>query len=329
MNKLVVALSLTTALFAASTLYLGYRLYGRESASTPTSLATGRFVPSMAPESAPSATPPAAPNIAPPTKTASSAAASPATTHASAGKRVESRSVEAQRASMLPYAKQFLARTDDPGRRAALLEETRSSLRRQYEPLQQKLRLDSATFEQLLTVLAEQQLQPQEKYFRCIADTECDLANFGRNGAIVDDRSGELLSLLGENDVDELKNYTNSLHERETVVQLRGRLDDASNLRDTQAEQLVAALSEERVRFGKEAAQRGTTINGWGTPQLGMLYFSGDSNSLDQRFTEAAQYSQRLRDRAAAVLTPKQLAAFAQIQDELLATMRASMLPPG
>ena len=50
------------------------------------------------------------------------------------------------------------------------------------------------------------------------------------------------------------------------------------------------------------------------------------SSKLD---SEAAQYSQRLRNRAAAVLSPQQLAAFAQIQDELLATMRASMLPPG
>jgi len=248
---------------------------------------------------------------------------------AAAGKSAVATSVDAQRASMLPYAKQYLARLDDPAQRSALLEDTRSNLRRQYEPLKQKLKLDSATFEQVLTVLAESQIQPQEKYFRCLADPDCDLANFGRNGNVVDDRSGELLSLLGNDDMNELKNYSNSLGERETVVQLRGRLNDSNTLRDTQAEQLVAALSEERVRYQKEASQRGASVSGWGTPQLGMLYYSGDSNSLEQRFNEAAQYSQRLRNRAAAVLSPQQLAAFAQIQDELLATMRASMLPPG
>jgi uncharacterized protein YdcH (DUF465 family) len=59
-----------------------------------------------------------------------------------------------------------------------------------------------------------------------------------------------------------------------------------------------------------------------------MLWFQGDSNSLDQRFADAAAYSQRLRDRAATVLSPQQLAVFVQMQDELLAMMRSHMRPP-
>ena len=332
MNRTVATLSLTTAVFAASTLYLGYKLYGGSSGSMAATTSSGPAGPpasdiAAAPDKGPAATSaPGAASVTGPSATSAAATATPPPAgKAAAGAKTS----DEQRATMLPFAKQYLAKLDDPGRRAALVEETRSGLRRQYEPLKQKLKLDSATFEQLLTILAEQQIQPQEKYFRCIADPACDLNNFGRNGNVVDDRSGELLSLLGNDDAEELKNYTSSLHERETVVQLRGRLDEASNLRDSQAEQLVAALSEERIRFQKDAAQRGTSVSGWGTPQLGMLYYSGDSNSLDQRFTEAAQYSQRLRDRAATVLSPKQLAAFAQIQEELLATMRATMLPPG
>ena len=65
---------------------------------------------------------------------------------------------------------------------------------------------------------------------------------------------------------------------------------------------------------------------GWGT-NLGMIFYSGDSNSIDQRLTEAAQYSQRMRLRAAAVLSPAQLAAYNQMQDELLAQMAAYLRP--
>jgi len=319
MNKTVATLSLTTAIFAASTLYLAYKLYG------------GSHGDPLAASNAAVAGEPRSSAVDTQVDATTNRVAAPGTLAAQSptGPRAGNTPVDAQRASMLPYARQYLARLDDPAQRATVLEETRSNLRRQYEPLRQKLKLDSATFEQLLTVLAEQQIQPQEKYFRCLADPDCDLANFGRSGNVVDDRSGELLSLLGSDAFNELRDYTNSLGDRETVTQLRGRLNDSNTLRDSQADQLVAALTEERTRYQKEVTQRGATVSGWGTPQLGMLYFSGDSSSIEQRLSEAAQYSRRLRERAATVLSPQQLAAFAQLQDELLATMRASMLPPG
>ncbi len=330
MNKLVAALSLTTALFVASTLYLAYKLYGGTSDAS--------LAGSKAAQAAPAdLSHPVGAGVAT-SRTSSGPASLPgiqagATNVVAAlpagGKISVASSSDAQRAAMLPFAKQFLARYDDPAQRATLLEETRNNLRRQYEPLKQKLKLDSNTFEQLLGVLAEQQLQPQEKYYRCLANPECNLASLGRDGNMVDDRSGELLSLLGSDNLNELNSYKNSISERETVTQLRGRLDDSNALRDAQAEQLVTALTEERGRYVKETAQRGANVSAWGTPQLGMLYFSGDSDSVEQRITEATQYSQRLRNRAAAVLSPQQLAAFVQIQDELLAMMRTSMLPPG
>jgi hypothetical protein len=326
MNKLVATLSLTTAVFGASTAYLAYRLH--EQAADVTGAAIVGIAPAEArPTGAMGQD--STERHAPAAVTSPPGSAVPACAPASSAVTAVRPSRDTMRDTMLPHARQFLARFDDAARHAALIEETKTSLRRQYEPLRNRLELDNATFEQLLAVMAEQTLQPQEKYYRCIADPNCDLANFGRNGNIVDDRSAELMALLGPENMDEFSRYQGTLGERESVVQLRGRLNDANNLRDTQAEQLVAALSDERARFQKEAMQRGASVSGWGMPQLGMLYYSGDSNSLDQRFADAAQYSRRLHERAAAVLSPQQLAIFDQMQNELLAAMKATMLPPG
>jgi hypothetical protein len=211
-----------------------------------------------------------------------------------------------------------------------LVEETRTSLRRQYEGLQKQLKLDAGTFDQLLTELAEQNLQPQEAYFRCVLDPECDLDAYQQRPNPVEDRNAQLLALLGPDKLEQFTRYRESLGERESVVQLRGRLDETTRLRDDQAEQLVAALWDERSRYVEELRQRGASVSGWGTGQLGMLMYPTDSGSIDQRLSDAAQFSQRLQGRAASVLSPEQLAVFVQMQRELLASMAAYMRPtPG
>jgi len=327
MRKSVAILSLTTGLFAASTAYLAWRLYGQDAVTSggsstvahqdgmdPANISNvGRYDPQQRAQSAAASTDAPATTTTTPVPAAGAAPAPPAP-------------VDHEREMIKAFAIQWLAKYDDPAKRGELLEESRTRLRRQYAALRDKLKLDSETYEQLLTVLAEQEIVPQERYLRCVADPGCDTKEMQRRSYPVDDRSAEISALLGEN-MDEFTNYRDSMGDRETVAQLRGRLSEANALRDEQAEKLVAALRDENKRFMTDAAQRGQTVSGWGTP-MGMLYFSGDSNSADQRLSDAAAYSRRLRERAATVLTTQQLAVFSQIQDELLAAMRATMRSP-
>src|SRR5689334_5662992 len=60
---------------------------------------------------------------------------------------------DAVREEMLHHAKRFLARLDAATQHAVLIEETKTALRRQYEPFRSRLELDKATFEQFLAVL--------------------------------------------------------------------------------------------------------------------------------------------------------------------------------
>jgi len=330
MRKLVTVLALTTAIFGASTLYLAWRLHGQDDPS----MGEPAGAPSLAGNTRDRGIEGTSPDgvragatLPPPTATA--APVSPGVV-AAAPPRPATEPVGSRRETIAPFARQFLARVSDPAQRAMLVEETRTSLRRQYEGLRKQLKLDAATFDQLLTELAEQNLQPQESYFRCVVDPKCDLDAYQQRPNPVDDRSAQLLALLGPEKLEQFTQYRDSLGERESVVQLRGRLNETTRLGDDQAELLVAALWDERSRYSDELRQRGASISGWGMGQLGMLMYPTDSGSIDQRLSDAAQFSQRLQGRAAALLSPEQLAVFVQMQKELLASMAAYMRPtPG
>jgi len=324
MRKSTLVLSFTTAVFASSTVYLALELQSRdESSANGSTLAAHR--PESASSAAAAATPPAAP-VAPGDFTKKPAAAQ-AGTGASPPSAVKESASKGDLLSdaTASFARQQLARLNDPVQRAALLDDARATVRRQYARLRDRLKLSDAAFEQLVTLMAEKTLQAQEIYVRCAAEPDCNAEeNFKRHP--VDDHSQELLALLGANDFEALTKYQSSLGERDAVAQLRGRLTETNSIRDDQAEALVAALAEERDRYQKETSARGSQLQGWGTT-LGMVFYSGDSNSVEQRLTEASQYSQRLRQRASGVLSPGQLAAFNQMQDELLAQMAAFMRP--
>ena len=323
MRNSTLILSITAAAFAASTLYLALQLRAQNdaaAASTGSTLAAS-LAASAEPKRESAGTEGAARDPAVRASVPQSAAHSAAEPSVAGGASTGDPLAD----GTAVFARQQLARLTDPVQRAALLAGERANVRRQYARLREQLKLSDSTFGQLVDLLAEQQLQGQETYLRCAADPACNAEdNFKRHP--IDDHSQELAALLGADQVDDLTKYQASLPERDSVAQLRGRLSDSISLRDDQAEALVLALADERDRYQKETAARGSKPDGWGT-NLGMIWYSSDSNSIDQRLAEAAQYSQRLRERAGAVLSAAQLAAFNQMQDELLAQMAAYLRP--
>lgn len=323
MRRVTVILSLATAAFAASTVYLASEMYLRDAdaltVAAPAPLATVTNTP-QSPE--PGGTP----------ATAAANNPTPAGTPPGRGSERADDAVAGIEGTGKPdeatqhFLRQLVARFDDPVQRTALLQEARTGVRRQYDRLKKDLKLSDATFEQLVTLLAEENLQMQEHFARCAIDPRCNPNDPSRR-APLDSRNEEILALLGAQGAEALTTFRGSIGERDTVIQLRGRLADSHFLPESQAEQLISALADEREQFKQEAEQSGASVRGWGT-QLGMLWYTDDSGSVDQYVAEATQYSQRLRARAAAVLTPAQLAAFVQLQEELLAQLAAYVKPP-
>ena len=321
MRTSTLILSLTTITFAATTCWLSWELHQRDAidavrpalagsrdslpAAAHTSTAAQADAPvagriDTVPASVSSATPdPLVPGVAPP------------------GRR------DLSQDPTVMFARQVLARYDESAQRQAQLEEARTGVRRQYASLKEQLGLGDAKFEQLVDLIAQQNLQAQEHWARCAIDAACD----PNNPAPLDDRSQELLALLGPEHIDAFNRYRGSLGERDSVAAFRGRLSDAQFLPQAQAEQLITALTQERELYSREVEQSGSRLRGYGT-NLGMIWYPDSAGTAEAQLLEAAQFSQRIRARAATVLTPAQMAAFVQMQEELLAQMAMFLRPP-
>jgi hypothetical protein len=214
---------------------------------------------------------------------------------------------------VLPFAKDWLRQYDDPTQRASLLKAAKSGIESQYSRLRDRLKLDAATFGQLVDLLTQEQLEQQANYFRCVTDASCDTSNVRPPR----DHSDEYLAMLGADAFAQFNAYRQAMPEWQAVVQLRGRLGEANYLKDGDAERLLGALSAERERYATESNQAGAKLRGWGTG-TGTVWYSGDGD-VEEQLASATQYSERVRQRAASILNAEQLRAFTQLQDELLA----------
>jgi len=318
MNKTVTVLSISTALFATTTAYLVYKVNQGEAATA------ALVAEQAATRRIPNADDAAIANEATGIPTNTTPAAGNASQLAGVAASADSKEPDLRAVAVNEFARQFLARYDDSNQRPVLLEEQRTVIRRQYEKLKEQLKLSDSAFEQLVTMLAEEQLQAQEHWARCAVDSSCDPKNRRFDNV---DRTQEYQAMLGVEGAEAFTSFRKSISERDAVIQLRGRLTDTNFLPEAQAEKLIMALAEERERFSQEATARGAKVTGWGT-NLGMLMYTEDSGIPDQFIAEATQYTQRLRNRASSILTPAQLAAYTQMQDELLAMFTANQRPP-
>ena len=218
------------------------------------------------------------------------------------------------------HGQAFLARLADPEHREEMLAQYRMIMRQSFPRVDQVLGLSPAEHRQLMDLFALQQLDSQEAGARCMADPACQLNEF--YGQHRDTRQREIRELLGAERARKFETYKNTMGERESVSQLRGRLPDVQRLGDSTAELLITALAEERDLMHREASQRGETMNSFSVGS-GMLFAPTEGGTFEERYEMARQNSQRLRDRAAQYLNADQMRAFNEMQDETLLTMRS------
>jgi hypothetical protein len=216
------------------------------------------------------------------------------------------------------YLQDLLARLQDPEQRAEMLIEYQMVSRNSNPRLAQALQLSSQEYERLIELMAIGQVNAIESSAHCSLDPQCSAHGIGRREA--DWKAQEIANLLGPERQQKLNEYRNSLQERESVAQLRGRLSDVAYLPESQAEALIAALADERQRI----ITGGTGVTGIGNGS-GMAYITVESDSPEERFKSALENSQRLRTRAAEVLNPEQLQVFNQMQDEVVLSARQQL----
>jgi len=300
MRKLVLALGVSTAGFAASTLYFWRELQIERStpqlvASTPAMISDRGTSdqPSPAPgNSAAMSQPPTVPVA----RTLPDAELVGTDTEAEA------------RARSLAYMRAVL---EDPLKREEAMRASRVGYRNSFPRLAEHLGLTEDLYTRLMDQIAEHQMHWLERHYRCQIEPGCDEMTAMKG--IGAERERELTDILGPEKYQQFNEYLDNQQERRAVMRLRGELPDALRMTDVQAEKLVAALGEERRRTLKEWEQRGADPEAVNS-EYGELYHSSTAQDFDQRVAEATELLRRQHDRAAQVLTAGQLKFFDERQ---------------
>lgn len=323
MRTAVIALSLTTAAFAASTVYFARELRAERAsaaaAPTMTALAPAQTQPPVPAEPATVARSQQPVQLSAVLERPTSPAMSATVTSSTA---MPPELLARMNAQQQKHYQEMVQRYDDPEQRAELLAEFKAMTRNSNKGLAQALKLSKDDAEKLLDLLTLQQVENQVNYARCSLDGPCDIRKIGQFST--DTATGEIANMLGTDGQQKLNQYRNSLGERESVTQFRSRLSDATYLREESAESLISVLADERMRIAVEASKHGTGLTGIGNG-IGMVWVSETSDSPGARYASAQENSRRLRARAAEVLTAHQLRVFEEMQDELLLATRQQL----
>jgi hypothetical protein len=293
MRTLAIALAAATAVLAVTTAYYARQWYlaRHESAAQESALR----------------------GVAAPVSATIRDSAIPATSTAQAGGTAHSKNASNPRDRLGPYQASILARMRDPAKRRDLLEEKKASLRRVSPYLAEYLRLGSSEFEDFVELVAGQNLAMHEQILNCLESPDCQdhQTDAARQDALID----EIARSFGLEKARRYEHYLETADERSYIAEMRGGLPDRDRLTDSQAEALIDALAGERVRIGEEITARSQIA---GITMEGVPFVMSTGATIATLMEQANEYFRRMRERAAPMLTPTQLAAYDRIQAERL-----------
>lgn len=298
MRRLVQILSVTTAIFACTTVYYGHALW-REKASKPASdLATRQAValdgqvdaaaievPLLA-QQPPAPEPAACPDQA-----------------------------------RIADARERLLEFTDAARRQERIGRSRGGLARNWQRIALSIGLSPTELESLLDMLSDQAVRFDERRAECRIDPRCPPCDLQALDVALREEAGRNLEgYLGPARLAGYEAYRHAITERVYIDALRSRFTGANVLDDEKAERLVLALAEERRQFVEQAASRGHRVQVSGAG-FNVQDFEGDVAPPPfgpSNWDMTTEYNERIGRVAQRHLSQAQFAAFKTMQRERL-----------
>lgn len=208
----------------------------------------------------------------------------------------------------------------DPATRRQLVEELIPDLRDEYLVLERRLDLGITRWQEFLEMLATQTIDRRAQTAECGQDFECQRRVLSTSAYAQQDQA--LLALLGNANHKVYREFKYSLQERSGIFALQGRLLPQQRLSDEATEALITALSEVRRDTEADISAVGGTVTSILFADVPTVILPLDLVRTEDRLEYVREYSVRLRERAATVLTGVQLARFDQLLDAMLVKMR-------
>jgi len=309
----IVTLAASTVVLAGCTVYFARELARERERNSAALVESGPYAAPLSPPGPDSAA------VTPPGKSATPAAAASApSADAHADSAAGSTSVaDSRSARNREQAAEFLRRYDNPETRAKLLADQVQLHRSIYSGLRSELDIDAERFDRLIKLFAEQQLDRRVRVARCLTDVFClrpDLVDSAeRRQAVVD--------LIGEENTAKLEKHSRERSRSGEFGTLQARLGPRLALSPQQLDELSSALFDEATRTRREIESHGHETGRF-MSRYGLIVYSKDTKTIEDRMASAAASIDRMRDRAGTLLNGEQLTVFNQAQDDALLVFR-------
>jgi hypothetical protein len=204
----------------------------------------------------------------------------------------------------------------DPAMREMMRSQQKMVLKPVYEPLMREWNMSLEDQQKFMDLLLDQQMSAIEKSQGFFGKEKADLAEFAKQTKDAVDQSEQgLKDFLGEEKFAQHKEYQKTLGERMQLNQFKTQLAATDTpLRDDQYNAVMAFVKEER---DKSPPQFGS-----GPEDAKDISKVFDGDAMDKHLEWQGQINQRVRERAANVLSPEQLRAFADFQEQQLSMQK-------
>ena len=232
-----------------------------------------------------------------------------------------------------PWTADMRARMEDPRQRAKMREEYWQSIADSHYGVADDLQLDPATFEKLIELLADQQLERSEHFFRGFATqgSPADAKNrmHAEAGRVTKQIEAQR-EVLGQEKLERYQALQPSLGQRMQIRELDQRLGDSDKFNGSQRERLVELLHEQFMNSIERSHGLNFMRSPLNSPLQGMpsreeLQRSSLLQTIaanEEIWREMPESNRQLRERAAEFLTQRQLAMLEQMHAEKLASQQ-------
>ena len=202
----------------------------------------------------------------------------------------------------------------DPEMKKMVREQQKLMMSQMYGPLFESLKLTPEENEKLTSLMLENQMNSVEKG-TALLNPETDKAALQKN--LADDKKqfdDEVKNLLGAERFGQYQEFNQSLPDRMALTQLKSQFGD-DPLSESQSAQLLNAMKEERLR---------SATDGKAIPESDFASMLSEE-TMNKYFSEQEGINQRIVERAAGVLTPKQVEVLGRSLANNLAMQRTGM----
>lgn len=197
-----------------------------------------------------------------------------------------------------------------------------ADMRLQNHGMAERLNLTDDEAQKLLELLVNEQLTRRAQFAQrsSLGPADLDEAQARERKAIA--------ALIGEERAKKYQDDIKGAPDRRQVRALRSRLGELDALTDDQATSLASALREEREQFARELTDQFGGRAGFTMSSVSGAVFmtsggAADEDGQEKQIVDQMQrYNQRMLDRAATVLTARQVKVLAELQDAEFAQQR-------